>query len=108
VSVPKAFVVAGLSLGFGAEARRAGFATNRGFAGFSPFDPGRDLALDFDRFFTAPGPAHLVMCHPGHVVTGETLDDVVEARERELAFLASDRFAALLERRGVRLVKAPA
>jgi predicted glycoside hydrolase/deacetylase ChbG (UPF0249 family) len=107
VSVPKALAVAGLSLGFGAEARRAGFATNRGFAGFSPFDPRRHLALDFDRFFAAPGPAHLVMCHPGHVAARETLDDVVEARERELAFLASDEFAALMKRRGVRLVKEP-
>jgi hypothetical protein len=105
--VPKALAVAGLSLGFGAEARRAGFATNRGFAGFSPFDPRRHLAPDFDRFFAAPGPAHLVMCHPGHVAAGDTLDDVVEARERELAFLASDEFAALMKRRGVRLVKEP-
>lgn len=107
VSAAKALAVAGLSFGFGAEARRAGFATNRGFAGFSAFDPGRDLARDFERFLAAPGPAHLVMCHPGHVVAGEALDDVVEARERELAFLASDRFAALLERRGLSLVKAP-
>jgi predicted glycoside hydrolase/deacetylase ChbG (UPF0249 family) len=105
--VPKALAVAALSSGFGALARRAGFATNRGFAGFSAFDPGRDLALDFARFLMAPGPAHLVMCHPGHVVAGETLDDVVEARERELAFLASDKFPALLERRGFRLVRAP-
>jgi hypothetical protein len=107
VSVAKALAVAGLGFGFGAEARRAGFATNNGFAGFSPFDPGREVARDFDRFFAAPGPAHLVMCHPGHVLAGETLDDVVEARERELAFLASDGFAALMERRGVRLVRAP-
>jgi predicted glycoside hydrolase/deacetylase ChbG (UPF0249 family) len=47
------------------------------------------------------------MCHPGHVAARETLDDVVEARERELAFLASDEFAALMKRRGVRLVKEP-
>jgi predicted glycoside hydrolase/deacetylase ChbG (UPF0249 family) len=107
ISVPKALAVAALSSGFGALARRAGFATNRGFAGFSAFDPGRDLASDFSRFLVAPGPAHLVMCHPGHVVAGETLDDVVEARERELAFLASDKFPALLERRGFRLVRAP-
>lgn len=107
VAVPKALAVAALGSGFGALARRAGFATNQGFAGFSAFDPGRDLAVDFARFLMAPGRAHLVMCHPGHVVAGETLDDVVEARERELAFLASDEFPALLERRGFRLVKAP-
>ena len=107
VTVAKALAVAGLSVGFGAEARRAGFGTNRGFAGFSAFDPRRDLARDFGRFLAAPGPAHLVMCHPGYVVQGESLDDVVEARERELAFLASDGFAALMERRAVRLVRAP-
>jgi predicted glycoside hydrolase/deacetylase ChbG (UPF0249 family) len=107
VSVPKALAVAALGSGFGTLARRAGFATNQGFAGFSAFDRGRDLTSDFERFLMAPGPAHLVMCHPGHVVAGETLDDVVEARERELDFLASDEFPALLKRQGFRLVKAP-
>jgi predicted glycoside hydrolase/deacetylase ChbG (UPF0249 family) len=47
------------------------------------------------------------MCHPGYVAAGDTLDDVVEARERERAFLASDEFPALLERRDFRLVKVP-
>ena len=105
--VKKALVVAALSLGFGRQARRAGFSTNRGFAGFSSFRPGDDLRAIFPRFLAAPGPAHLIMCHPGHVEPGERLDGVAETRRQELAYLASDDFAALLDERGVKLVRSP-
>lgn len=107
VAVPKALLVAGLSAGFGAQARRAGFATNNGFSGFSLFDVGRDIGADFARFLAAPGPAHLVMCHPGHVARDEILDGVGEARRREFAYLASDEWAALLAEHGLYLARAP-
>jgi predicted glycoside hydrolase/deacetylase ChbG (UPF0249 family) len=67
VAVAKALAISGLAAGFGTAVRSAGFATNRGFAGVSPFDPARDVADDMARFLVAPGPRHLVMCHPGHV-----------------------------------------
>ncbi len=109
VAAGKAAVVAGLSAGFGAQARRRGFATNRGFAGFSPFDPSRDYGADFATYLERPGPAHLVMCHPGEVDDElRGLDPVVETRERELAFLASGAFPALLAARGMRLASRPA
>lgn len=107
VAARKALTVAALALGFGRRARRTGFATNRGFSGFSPFDPGRDVGADFTRFLAAPGPAHLVMCHPGHVAPGETLDGVVETRQAEFDYLMSDAFPALLAERGVVLVPSP-
>lgn len=94
VAVPKAQVIAGLAAGFGRAARRAGFVTNHGFAGISPFDARADYADEFRRYLVAPGQAHLVMCHPGRDGDGELarLDPVVESRPRELAYLASQRF----------------
>ena len=103
VEVQKALVVGALAFGFAGAARRAGFGVNDGFSGFSAFDPQADLRADFASYLIAPGPAHLVMCHPGHVDPGDTLDEVVESRERERAFLGSDAFAALLAERKVTL-----
>jgi hypothetical protein len=108
LAAPKALVVAALSRGFGAQARAAGFRTNAGFSGFSSFDPSADLDRDFGRYLRAIGPAHLVMCHPGETDNGEGLDEVVEARRRELTYLSSPEFGRLLATRNVQLVPAPA
>lgn len=84
----KALQIAGLARGFGAAVRAAGFATNDGFSGVSPFDRGTPYAQELSRFLTHPGARHLVMCHPGHVDAElSTLDPVVERREDELAVL---------------------
>ena len=109
VSVQKALVLSGFAYGFGKAARAAGFVTNRGFSGVSPFDPTRDFGFDFRRFLERRGPAHLVMCHPGEGGDAELvgLDPVIETRPQELDYLASERFAALLKERDVQLVKAP-
>ena len=104
----KALVVAALSRGFGAQARAAGFGTNRGFSGFSPFDPARDPGGDFASYLTATGPGHLIMCHPGEVMGAAGLDAVGEARRRELDYLSSPAFGQLLAAAGVELVPAPA
>lgn len=97
VAVQKALVIAGLSLGWRRQVERAGLGSNRGFAGVSPFDPARDFAADFARFLLAPGPRHLVMCHPGHIDTDlRRLDPVVETREQEFAFLSGDGFTRAL------------
>ena len=98
--VRKALVVAALSRGFPREAKRQGFETNKGFAGFSSFDSAADYASAFERYMRAPGPRHLVMCHPGYVDDAlRSLDPVVETRETELSFLTSRRFADMLDRR---------
>lgn len=107
VSVRKAMLLSMLARGFGQAAQAAGFRTNRGFSGFSGFEPGRDLGRDFAAFFTAAGPAHLVMCHPGYVDDACGLDAVVEARRRELDYLRSDAFAHLLAARGIALAPGP-
>ena len=88
VAVGKALTVAGLATGLRHAAARRGIPTNRGFSGFSPFDPRRDFARDLEAFLVQPGPAHLMMCHPGHVDDElVTLDPVVATRPREHAAL---------------------
>ncbi|MGF3025478.1 ChbG/HpnK family deacetylase [Methylobacterium aquaticum] len=105
----KASVVAALGLGFGPAARRAGFATNRGFSGFSDFSDGTGFAGAFERGFRALGPAPVVMCHPGEVDDGlRALDPVVASRPLELAYLGSERFAAFLEQERLHLMPRPA
>lgn len=88
VAVGKALVIAGLALGLRPQALRRGIRVNRGFSGVSPFDPARDFGADLQRFLIAPGPAHLVMCHPGHVDDElATLDPVIATRPLEHAAL---------------------
>lgn len=103
VAVGKALIVAGLAAGLGRAAARRGIPTNRGFSGFSAFDDRRDFAGDLARFLIQPGPAHLVMCHPGYVDDElAALDPVVATRPLEHAALMVfapeglriDRFAA--------------
>ncbi len=102
--VAKALTVATLARGFGGEARAAGLTCNDGFSGFSGFKPESDMSRRFARFFRAPGPDHLVMCHPGHVDEAlVALDPVTVARETELRFLLSDEFGAVLARMGAKL-----
>ncbi|MDJ1159408.1 ChbG/HpnK family deacetylase [Chelatococcus sp. SYSU_G07232] len=107
IALRKALVIAGLATGFAAAARRAGFATNAGFAGVSAFDPHRDFGADFARFLVAPGARHLVMCHPGEAEDAElaAIDPVVETRPQEFAFLRSGRFPDLCAAAGAGIVR---
>lgn len=104
IAVAKAMVIATLAQGFPMAARQAGFDTNEGFAGVSPFDPARDIAADFARFLAAPGRRHLVMCHPGEIDAElARVDDVVATRPQELAFLLGRRFDDQCAEAGLRL-----
>jgi predicted glycoside hydrolase/deacetylase ChbG (UPF0249 family) len=104
VEVTKALGIVWLGRGFAREASARGYVTNDGFAGFSAFDPERDYAADFARYLRAPGRRHLIMCHPGYC--DEELvatDPVTRSRERELSFLLSPAFTAMLARKRARL-----
>ena len=104
VETKKALLLAWFAHGFAKAARSRGFAVNEGFAGFSAFDPARDYASDFERYLRAPGPRHLVMCHPGRVDDAlAALDPVTVTREQELDFLLGDDFPRLLARAGASL-----
>jgi chitin disaccharide deacetylase len=84
----KSLMLAGLSRGFGAAVRAAGFPTNVGFSGASAFDERVGFDQELLRFLSRPGSRHLVMCHPGHVDAElPTLDPVVHRREQEFAAL---------------------
>jgi predicted glycoside hydrolase/deacetylase ChbG (UPF0249 family) len=88
VAVGKALTISALALGFRRAALRRGFPVNRGFAGVAPFDAARDFAADLQRFLLRPGPAHLVMCHPGFIDDElARLDPVVATRPVEHAAL---------------------
>jgi hypothetical protein len=77
----KALTVAALSVGFARRAGAAGFATNIGFAGFSRFSGEKGYTEEFAEFLAAPGPRHLVMCHPG--LDGGAVHADLAARRRE-------------------------
>lgn len=93
MSVGKALAIHTLSRGFGEKVRAAGFPTNHGFAGASPFKLDIPYERELARFFTARGPRHLVMCHPGYPDQAlAELDPVVERRRNELdALFAAPR-----------------
>lgn len=93
VAVSKAMVIAGLATGLRAQAEKLNIPLNHGFSGVSPFDSDRDFGSDFKRFLVAPGPRHLVMCHPGFVDDElARLDPVTATRPLEHAFLMSEAF----------------
>lgn len=84
---------------FVAEAHAHGFAVNEGFSGFAADSGERRYAVDFAHYLVAPGPAQLIMCHPGHDDDlSIRLDGKTGSREQELAFLLSPQFDACLDR----------
>jgi chitin disaccharide deacetylase len=106
IEVKKALGLAWLARGFAAEAKARGFMVNDGFSGYSAFRDADDFAANFARYLVAPGQRHLIMCHPGHVDAElASLDPVTTTREKELAFLLSERVVELLEKAGVRGVR---
>lgn len=89
----KAVIVAHLARPFGRRMGELGFSLNRGFAGFSAFEPRQDYGADFPGYLVAPGEAHLVMCHPGEIDDElRALDPATDSRPKEIAYLLSDRF----------------
>jgi len=94
----KAALLSALSAGFASAAHHAGFELNDGFGGVTGFDEAT-VESDFDTACIAPGPRHLVMCHPGHVDAElERIDPVRGRRAAEFRYLAGGRFPAPLWR----------
>ena len=84
---PKALILLGLCAGFGERVNAAG-SVNVGFAGFSSLDDRTPFDREFAAFLKAPGPQHLVMCHPGLAVTAESgRDPIATRRNAEYASL---------------------
>jgi predicted glycoside hydrolase/deacetylase ChbG (UPF0249 family) len=97
VGAPKALVLDVLSAQFRKRAARAGIPFNPAFAGAYDFSQQPDFGVLMGEFLAELPEGGLVMCHPGFVdETLESLDPLTTQREAEHAYLASDRFPALL------------
>jgi predicted glycoside hydrolase/deacetylase ChbG (UPF0249 family) len=97
LGAPKAAVLDILSAQFRKRAARAGIAFNPAFAGAYDFSKAPDFGMLMGEFLAGLPDGGLVMCHPGFVdETLESLDPLTTQREAEHAYLASDRFPALL------------
>jgi predicted glycoside hydrolase/deacetylase ChbG (UPF0249 family) len=82
VAASKALTAGTLALGFRPAVEAAGFATNRGFSGYSTFGA-LPYAAEFDAFLIAPGERPLIMCHPGLADDALGADDSIAARRPE-------------------------
>jgi len=104
LTAPKALVLDVLSAQFRKRAAAAGIPFNPAFAGAYDFTKAPDFAVLMEGFFDGLPEGGLVMCHPGFVdETLVGLDPLTTQREAEHAFLASDRFPALLAANNVTL-----
>ncbi len=102
-SILKALAVSAVGHGLADAADYNNIRVNAGFAGFNRFDPLRDFAKDFESYLVAPGPRHLVMCHPGFIDDDLiSMDPVVATRPLELEFLKSARFLEKCDAAGIR------
>lgn len=97
LGMPKALVLDMLSAQFRKRATEAKIAFNPAFAGAYDFTKAPDFGALMSEFLEGSPDGGLVMCHPGFVdQTLESLDPLTTQREAEHAYLASDRFPALL------------
>jgi predicted glycoside hydrolase/deacetylase ChbG (UPF0249 family) len=97
LGAPKALVLDVLSAQFRKRATASGIAFNPAFAGAYDFSKAPDFGGLMDGFLDGLPDGGLVMCHPGYVdETLESLDPFTTQREAEHAYLAGERFAALL------------
>ena len=103
VQARKAMIVTALARPFEAGIAALGFALNKGFSGYSAFDPQQDYAAAFPNYLVAPGARPLVMCHPGEVDDElRRLDPAVDSRPLEIAYFLSDQFLETCDRAGMR------
>jgi predicted glycoside hydrolase/deacetylase ChbG (UPF0249 family) len=97
LGAPKALVLDVLSAQFRKRAARAGIPFNPAFAGAYDFSKAPDFGGLMGEFLRELPDGGLVMCHPGFVdETLRSLDPLTTQREAEHAYLAGDRFPALL------------
>lgn len=97
LGAPKALVLDVLSAQFRKRAATNDITFNPAFAGAYDFSKAPDFGGLMDGFLDGLPDGGLVMCHPGFVdETLESLDPFTTQREAEHAYLAGERFAALL------------
>lgn len=84
-----------LGSGFSNAAGKNGLRTNTGFAGIYALQPHIDFAALMNRWLAAARNGDLLMCHPG-VAANDISDPIAATRPKELSFLLSAEFGALL------------
>ena len=79
----------------------AGIHCNRRFSGVRDFREDAPYCDLFRRFIRSDRPGELeglaVMCHPGYRDRGLSLDNMMDARAAEIAYLSGNEFTADLE-----------
>jgi len=100
----KALIVASLSSGLARDLRASGFEINFGFSGFSRFADNAGFASELAEFLKAPGPRHLIMCHPGRGGSPLSPIDSLSAR-REAEYFTLLESGALF--RAILLINRP-
>jgi chitin disaccharide deacetylase len=104
----RACVIALLGLDFRRRLVAAGVPHNRSFRGIYDFSGKLPYAELFRRFTERPGPATLMMCHPGEVDEPlRACEWLTDQREVEYRFLASDACPLSLAGRGITLARLP-
>ncbi|PWC31127.1 ChbG/HpnK family deacetylase [Azospirillum sp. TSO35-2] len=110
VAVPKTLLIGGLGGGLARMVRARGIPANDRFAGVYDFAGKQPLAALMPRFLDGiaggAGNRTLVMVHPGLPDADlRRVDTLVEPRRSEYDYLKGPEFAALLERRNIRLTR---
>lgn len=96
----KALVLKLLGSGFRHLAQCHHMKTNIGFGGIYSLQPEAGFAALMEQWLTSANNGDLFMCHPG-AAASDISDPIGAARARELAFLQSDAFGALLSRNSI-------
>lgn len=106
VAAPKALFIGALGLPLRRRLRQAGIPANDGFSGLHDFHSAQPFADKMRRFLAGLGPRPLMHVHPGRVDEAlRRCDSLTTPREAELAYLASDAFAADLAAAGLRIAR---
>lgn len=100
----KARVIGALSIALIRHANRAGLKTNSSFSGAYDFGGSDQFSDLFPRFVTELTDGGVVMVHPAYADDVlRSRDTLVERREEEFAFLASEKFHAAMKDAGAAL-----
>ena len=106
IAIKKSLILTALSFGFRQQCKRRGLRTNLSFSGASDFDATQNFGSAFRSYLKAPGPRHLVMCHPGYVAPNEDLLDIVkDTRPIELAFLKGADYGAIMNEAHLKIAR---
>jgi predicted glycoside hydrolase/deacetylase ChbG (UPF0249 family) len=108
ISPVRTLIIAFVGIGFAGRLDRAGIARNHVFRGVYDFSGRISYEHLFTRFTDRPGPATLVMCHPGLVDDAlRGLDCLTDQREVEFRYLADEACLRGLRDRGLALAPLP-